>query len=81
MEHIPFHLRIQMSIESIVLHKKKIGWNKIHHDIRSSTLYIKQTPYIYDSSIHYETILRINTSVYFQNHRKYIWLKNAKLNI
>ena len=33
MNKLPYYLREQMALQTILLHKKKIGWDKNHKDV------------------------------------------------
>ena len=43
MNNIPYYLREQIALQTILLHKKERGWDKIHRDILFPTLYVKKT--------------------------------------
>ena len=80
MDNLPYFLREQMALQSILLHKKKNGWDKIHKDLLCPTLYVKKTPYIFNETFFFEKILRANTRLYFRRYKKYKWLTRMKEN-
>ena len=82
MDTIPEELRTNMMINSILLLKQKNGWDKVHYNIKKSSLYLKKTHFnrYISNEMTYETILRANTDVYFVNGKTFTWLRKAPLN-
>lgn len=80
MDNIPYYLREQMALQTILLHKKKNGWDKIHKDILFPTLYVKKTPYVFNEHFFFEKIIRAKTRLYFRRYKKYNWLTRMKEN-
>ena len=81
MERIPYSLRMKMMIDSILLLKLQTGWDKIHYNIRKSSLYLKKTSSLFiPYDMIYEHVLRANTMVYFKNGKTFTWLKTMKTN-
>ena len=80
MDRIPETLRIKMMIDAISLLKKRNGWDKIHYNIKKSSLYLKKSLYsrYIPRDMLYEIILRANTTVYFVNGKTFTWLKKGK---
>ena len=74
METLPSSIQEKIFIQYILLHKKEKGWSTIHQDILSEKLYLKYTPYIFNSKVLFEKIERIKKSIYFLNKKKYTWL-------
>ena len=79
MDRIPETLRIKMMIDAISLLKKRNGWDKIHYNIKKSSLYLKKSLYsrYIPRDMLYEIILRANTTVYFVNGKTFTWLKRS----
>ena len=80
MNNIPYYLREQMALQTILLHKKEKGWDKIHRDILFPTLYVKKTPYVFNEHFYFEKIIRAKTRLYFRKYKKYNWLTRMKEN-
>lgn len=79
MEFIPEEIKIKIILDAILLLKQKNGWNKIHYNIKHSSLYLKKTQSRYiHCDVVYENILRAKTIVYFTYGRTFTWLKKIK---
>ena len=79
MNNITHIHRMKMMIDSILLLKQNNGWDKVHHNIRHSSLYLKKTfRDIIPSDMIYETILRANTTVFFAQGKTFTWLKRVR---
>jgi hypothetical protein len=59
MYSIPENLQEFIILNSIILKKNNNGWEKVHSQLKNSKTYLKQTDYIYDGTIKYETAIRM----------------------
>ena len=79
MEIIPEEIKMKIILDPTLLLRQKNGWDKIHYNIKHSSLYLKKTWSHYISSeLVYESILRANTIVYFTYGKTFTWLKKIK---
>jgi hypothetical protein len=79
MEIIPEEIKMKIILDATLLVRQKNGWDKIHYNIKHSSLYLKKTQNRYVScDIVYENILRANTIVYFTYEKTFTWLKKIK---
>ena len=59
MYNIPDQLKESIILNSIILQKCGNGWNKIHFQLKNSKTFLKQTTYVFESSLKYENAIRM----------------------
>ena len=80
MEYIPYHLRYNIYIQTMILKKNESGWKKIHDELLSFPLYLKKTDFIYDEELLFHYVLRASRMLIFLNGKKYTWLRKMREN-
>lgn len=66
--------RIIMNVASLKAADKT--WKKIHNYIKTKTLHLKLTKYVYKFNMKYEKIKRISTIVFYRSS-PYTWTKSS----